>query len=110
MPKRTNSLGHCVPFPSVIPWNVAEVEALSNFCLRVRFLGGLQGIVDLKAFLHAPDAGVFSTLTEPERFTTVTVERGSVTWPNVLNAWPWYLDLDPRVMHDEIARNGVWVL
>ncbi len=110
MLEQENAEADCAPVLSAIPWNVAEVEALPDFCLRVRFNDGLEGIADLNAFLHAPDAGVFSALSSAECFATVAIEMGAVTWPNVLAVWPWTLDLAPDAMHDEIARNGTWVL
>ena len=110
MLKQTNPEADCAPALNAVPWNVAAVEALPNFCLRVRFNDGLEGTADLNTFLHSPDAGVFSALAKPERFATVTIEMGAVTWPRVLTTWPWSLDLAPDAMHDEIARNGIWVV
>jgi hypothetical protein len=53
--------------------------------------------------VHREDAGVFRSLADPAAFADVSVVFGAVTWANGV-------DLAPDAMHDEIARNGVWVL
>jgi len=88
---------------SRVPWHVAEVEALPEFCLRVRFNDGVEGIVDMAREVHAPDAGVFAALADPGLFTQVGIEMGAVWWPGEL-------DLPPDAMHDEIVEHGQWVL
>jgi hypothetical protein len=89
--------------PAGIPWRVAAVTALPGWRLRVRFNDGLEGEVEMEREVHAPDAGVFAELADPERFAAVQVEFGVVTWPGDI-------DLAPDAMHAEIKANGRWVL
>ncbi len=91
-------------------WDVTEVRALPDFHLDVRFRDGVSGVVDMAAMVKAPNAGLFAVLSDPEMFARAKIEAGAVIWPNVLDAWPWSLDLAPDAMHDELAANGVWVL
>lgn len=88
---------------SSIPWRVTEVLALDGFRLRVRFVDGTEGEVDLSGRVKSPAAGVFAVLADPAKFAEVFVEHGAVTWPGEL-------DLAPDAMHDEIATHGEWVL
>jgi len=83
--------------------DVAIVEALPGFRLRVRFHDGLEGIADMNREVHAPDAGVFTALADPARFAAVYVEFGAVTWPGEI-------DLAPDAMHAEISAREIWVL
>jgi hypothetical protein len=92
------------------PWSVRDIEVLDGFSLRVRFNDGVVGLVKMAALLHGPRAGVFAALADAQIFKTATVQEGVVTWPRVLDEWPWALDLAPDAMHDEIERNGVWAL
>jgi hypothetical protein len=86
-----------------MPWRVAEVEVLPDFCLKVRFLDGMEGIVDMDRLVHSDDAGVFAVLSDPARFAQVSIEYGAVTWPGEL-------DLAPDAMHQAIKAFGQWVL
>jgi len=86
-----------------MPWRVAQVEALANFRLRVRFLDGTEGTVDMNGVVHSPAAGVFAALSDADRFAQLFVEHGAVTWPDVL-------DLAPDAMYRAIKLSGEWVL
>jgi hypothetical protein len=83
------------------PWRVARVEALPDFRLRVRFVDGLEGVVDVKDLAFSRDAGVFSALRDPGLFSKVHVELGAVTWPGEI-------DLAPDAMYEEIKNHGDW--
>jgi Protein of unknown function (DUF2442) len=83
--------------------DVAEVRALDSFRLHVRFHDGVEGQVDLSAFLHSSRAGVFAPLADPARFAEVFVQYGTVTWPGEL-------DLAPDAMYSEIQQHGEWKL
>ncbi len=85
------------------PWRVKAVEALDGYRLHVRFIDGVEGEVDMSEFVHASDAGVFAVLADPDIFAQAYVELGAVTWPGEL-------DLAPDAMHDEIEKNGIWIL
>ncbi|MBN9124529.1 MAG: hypothetical protein BGO99_08970 [Nitrosospira sp. 56-18] len=91
------------PIKITAPWRVKAVEALDGYRLRVRFIDGVEGEVDMSGFVHAPDAGVFAVLADPDIFAQAHVELGAVTWPGEL-------DLAPDAMHDEIEKNGIWIL
>lgn len=85
------------------PWRVEWVEALDQFRLKVRFLDGLQGEIDLSNLIHSPNAGVFTVLADPARFNAVFVALGAVTWRDEP-------DLAPDAMYDAIRNHGHWVI
>jgi hypothetical protein len=74
-----------------------------GFRLKVRFLDGTEGVVDMSARVHSTDAGVFAALANPARFAEVFVDYGVVTWPGEI-------DLAPDAMHHAIQAAGLWVL
>lgn len=95
-----------VAYPPIVPrapWRVAEVEVLPNWRLRVRHNDGVTGIVDMSKLVRSPNAGVFAALRDVAVFEQVFLDIGAVTWPGEL-------DLAPDAMHDEIEKNGEWVL
>jgi hypothetical protein len=79
------------------------VSAEAGFRLRVRFVDGLEGVVDMSGLVHSPAAGVFTVLADEALFSQVFVEHGVVTWPGEL-------DLAPDAMHSEIKAHGEWRL
>ncbi len=90
--------------PPIVPkarWRVAAVEALPDYRLRVRFLDGLEGSVDMSRLIFSPDAGVFAALSDAALFGQVYLEYGAVTWPGEI-------DLAPDAMYREIASAGSW--
>ena len=92
--------------PSVrprMPWRVAQVQALPDFRLRVQFVDGLEGIVDMAALVRSTTAGVFAALSNPTLFQQVAVEYGAVTWPGDI-------DLAPDAMYEAIKSAGEWRL
>ena len=72
----------------VMPWRVASVEALPGYRLRVRFLDGLEGFVDMSALIASPTSGVFAALADPEAFNRAFVRLGAVCWPGDLDIAP----------------------
>jgi hypothetical protein len=86
-----------------MPWRITEVEVLPEFRLRVWFVDGTDGTVDMMALIHSPNAGVFAALADPSLFAQAHVEYGAVTWPGEI-------DLAPDAMHAEIKKTGKWVL
>ncbi|HIJ62807.1 MAG TPA: DUF2442 domain-containing protein [Rhodospirillaceae bacterium] len=89
--------------PPSSPWRVTAVKPLEDFRLWVEFQDGTAGTVDMDAFVHASDAGVFAALADPQRFVQVFVDYGVVTWPGEI-------DLAPDAMHREIQASGQWVV
>jgi hypothetical protein len=85
------------------PWRVAEVEALPDFRLRVRFNDGAEGTVEMAQFVKSESAGVFTALRNEKLFAQVRVVLGAVTWPGDL-------DLAPDAMHRAIKEHGKWIL
>ncbi|MGA2263294.1 MAG: DUF2442 domain-containing protein [Acidobacteriota bacterium] len=85
------------------PWRVTAVEVLPAYRLKVRFIDGIEGAVDMSRLIFDPGAGVFASLQDPAIFGQAFVESGAVTWPGEL-------DLAPDAMHQEIKENGEWLL
>jgi hypothetical protein len=71
-----------------MPWRVVSVEALQGYRLRVRFLDGLEGVVDMSGLVASPNAGVFAALADSEVFNRVFVALGAVCWPDGLYIAP----------------------
>jgi hypothetical protein len=93
--------------PGIIPaapWRVVSVRVLPGYRLFARFVDGTEGEVDMSALVKEPNAGVFAELADPVAFSKAFVHPfGHVEWPTGQ-------DLAPDTMHDEIARNGRWLL
>jgi len=85
------------------PDDVAEVTALENYRLFVRFFDGTSGYVEMKERVFGKLPNPYASLSDPNLFAQVGLAYGSVAWINEL-------DLAPDVMYDEFKRNGVWVL
>jgi hypothetical protein len=90
------------PVVAKAPWRIAEVKALPDYRLWVRFNDGLEGTADISGLVHSSHAGVFAALRDKTLFERVTLHYGAVTWPGEL-------DLAPDAMHECIRRNGKWV-
>jgi hypothetical protein len=88
---------------SGVPWRVAAVTPLPDFCLTVRFRDGTTGTVDMSELIHSPRAGVFATLADPDLFAQAYIEHDVVTWPGEL-------DLAPDAMYAELKQHGEWKL
>lgn len=97
------SLGITPPLSPRMPWRVAQAEVLPGYRVRVRFIDGTEGTVDLSALVHSPAAGVFAQLADPDRFAQAFVLQGAVTWPGEI-------DLAPDATYAEIKKSGRWVL
>jgi hypothetical protein len=70
---------------------VTQVSVLPPYGLRLTFADGVQRDVDLADELWGP---VFEPLRDPDFFAQVTVDHGTVVWPNGV-------DLDPVVLHGD---------
>ena len=88
-----------------VPWRVASVAALPDSRLRVSFLDGTRGEVQMRSFLINPriDGTIFEALRDPAVFAQAQVVLGAIQWPNGV-------DLAPDAMYDAIRERGVWVL
>jgi hypothetical protein len=85
------------------PWRLIKVKPLANYTLEVEFNDGLHGRVEISQLIHSPHAGVFSALVDIKIFNQVHLVHGVATWPGEI-------DLAPDAMHEEIARDGIWIL
>jgi len=81
------------------------VAVLPDARLRVTFVDGTAGEVDMRAFLSNPkvDGTVFEALRNPATFAQARVVLGAVQWPNGA-------DLAPDAMYDAIRESGVWIV
>jgi hypothetical protein len=95
-----NSTSGVVSFAS---WRIDKIEALPSYRLRVKFIDGTEGEVDLSRLVMSGNAGVFAALRDPVIFEQAYVECGVVTWPGGI-------DLAPDAMYDEIKKQGFWIL
>jgi hypothetical protein len=86
------------PVSPNMPWRVASVEALPGYRLRVRFLDGLEGVVDMSALIASSHAGVFSALRDTAAFKRAFVRLGAVCWPGDL-------DIAPDAIHAAIKAS-----
>lgn len=80
------------------PWRLACVQPLPGLRLRVQFLDGTQGEVELAPLIQAPDAGVFAALRDEAVFRQVHLEYGAACWPGGV-------DIAPDAMYDAV-RHG----
>jgi hypothetical protein len=88
-----------------VPWRVESVTVGDDARLRVRFVDGTEGDVDLRAFLADPavEGTPFEALRERAVFARASVVLGAVQWPNGA-------DLAPDAMYDAIREHCVWVV
>ena len=86
-------------------WRVVTVAALPEFCLKLTFRDGTEGVVDMKAAIFAPTAGVFAALRDEALFGRVRVETGAPVWPGGL-------DIAPDAVYDGVrsSAGGVYRL
>jgi hypothetical protein len=99
--RQNRSAGINPPIAPKARWRVAAVEALPDYKLKVRFLDGLEGLVDMRRLIFSPEAGVFASLGDAALFGQVYAEYGAVTWPGEI-------DLAPDAMHRQIEAAGSW--
>ncbi|WP_375381116.1 DUF2442 domain-containing protein [uncultured Sphingomonas sp.] len=76
------------------------LEIIGDHEIYVWHVDGVSGRVKFEDGFFR---GVFAHLQEPALFEEVDVVGGAV-------AWPGEIDLAPDAMHDELARNGEWIL
>lgn len=82
-------------------WSVVKVEVVGPLTLWVEHRDGTSGHV---RFEPGGLRGVFKALEDPDYFAQVGIAHGAVSWPDEMP------DLAPDAMHDELARNGEWIL
>ncbi len=94
--------------PTIRPaaaWGVISVEVLPQARLRVTFVDGTAGQVEMQGLLEGPGVvgTVFEPLRDPGFLAQAAVVSGAVQWPNGA-------DLAPDAMYDAIRARGVWSL
>ncbi len=80
--------------------DVTRVEVIGDHELRLTFADGTVGDV---AFDDSHWTGVFEPLRDPERFAKVTVEAGTIVWPDD------GLDMAPEPLYADARQNQVRV-
>jgi Protein of unknown function (DUF2442) len=94
-----------------IPWRLTSVEPLDNFSLKVRFVDGVEGVIDMTALVLSQDARVFAPLANKDVFNKVFLYLGAVSWDPEGGNNPYnYIDLAPDAMHAAIKETGEWKL
>lgn len=93
------------PIEPVAAWRVASAKLLPGLRLRVRFVDGTNGDVELESFLAGEKVRgtVFEPLREPEFLGRFSVVDGTIQWPNGA-------DLAPDAMYDAIRKSGRWLV
>ncbi len=81
-------------------WDVIDVKVEGKLLLKVRFADGTTGRV---RFSPKHLTGVFTALEDPDFFSKVFIEAGTVAWPDEI-------DLAPDAMYREIKKHGEWYL
>ena len=94
--------------PAIRPkaaWRVISVEVLPTARLRVQFVDGTRGDVEMLRFLQGSEVvgTVFEPLRDPGFLAQAAVVSGAVQWPNGA-------DLAPDAMYDAIHAHGTWSL
>ena len=77
---------------------VAGVRVLSGFTIELDFKDSSHATLDLEPWIRGFD-GMFEPLRDPAYFALVTVEAGTIVWPNEA-------DMDPDVLFE--AAHG-WI-
>jgi len=76
---------------------VKSVKPKDDYQLLLQFTDGQQGLYDCKPLL---DFGVFRQLQDKLYFNQVTVNDGTVSWPNEQDICPDTLYLDAVMIED----------
>jgi hypothetical protein len=76
-------------------YRIVAVEPLEKYRVRIRFLDGTEGEVDLSSLVGK---GVFALWNDSEEFAKVFVDPESHTL-----AWPGGIDLCPETLYQDIV-------
>lgn len=73
---------------------IESVKPEEGFIVNMRFTDGSQRKINLESYLHGP---IFEAIcNDPILFRAMTVEEGTITWPNGA-------DIDPDVLYHELT-------
>ena len=78
--------------------DVTAVEVIGEYQLRLTFEDGTVGDV---SFADREWKGVFEPLRDPQRFARVTIEFGTLAWPDD------GLDMAPEPLYEKACKNRV---
>jgi hypothetical protein len=67
-------------------WDIINLEYLGGYRLRLTFLSGEMGDVDLSKYVSYN--GVFSRFADLDYFRQVDIDSGVLTWPNDVDIAP----------------------
>ena len=82
-------------------WRVRSINVLPDYRLSVTCNDGTNGIADMSALVNSPDAGIYAALKDAQLFQKVSIDLGTLTWPNGA-------DIDPLCTHEELSKNKTW--
>lgn len=77
---------------------VTHVEVIGEYQLRLTFKDGLVGDV---SFVGREWKGVFTPFRDPARFAKVTIELGTLSWPQD------GLDMAPEPLYEKASQHPV---
>ncbi|MCX6877781.1 MAG: DUF2442 domain-containing protein [Verrucomicrobia bacterium] len=80
---------------------VSSFRYLGGHRLYLEFNNGEAGVVDLSSELDGP---IFQPLRDPDVFATVSLDGGTIAWPNGADLAPEYLA--ERLVEQGVARNA----
>lgn len=69
---------------------------MNDYCLRLRFDDGVEGVVDIAE--QVDFEGVFKPMRDLEFFRRVKINQ---VWGTI--EWPGKIDFDPEVLHEEVT-------
>jgi hypothetical protein len=78
--------------------HVTHVEVIGEYELRLTFEDGVVGDVN---FTEREWKGVFEPLRDPQRFAAVSIEAGTIVWPED------GLDMAPEPLYQEARQHQV---
>ena len=70
---------------------VTDAKTLPDYRLWVHFSDGMEGEVDLKAFIAADTRPIVASLLDPTTFSAIRVEMDTVVWANGFDLAPEFL-------------------
>lgn len=97
-------LGSLQKVPELVvtsPWRIFRAWLLSEYCIRLRFMNGFEGVIDMHRLVH--NSLVFSALQDRKLFAKVSVVSGVLTWPGGR-------DLAPDALYRNMRASGDAVL
>ena len=76
---------------------VTEIEPKGELKLKIAFNNGLSGILDFSNLLTG---NIFASLKELAKFSTASVQYGTIVWEGDV-------DMAPEYLHSKMVEQGV---